>query len=39
VDSCRGAIWKVQESDVVLRLQVNPPDRDAPKQQSVEQQP
>ena len=39
VDSCRGAIWKVQESDVVLRLEVNPPDRDAPKQQSVEQQP
>jgi hypothetical protein len=30
VDSCRGATWKVQESDVVLRLEVNPPDRDAP---------
>jgi hypothetical protein len=31
VDSCRGATWKVQESDVVLRLEANPPDRDAPK--------
>jgi hypothetical protein len=30
VDSCRGATWKVSESDVVLRLEVNPPDRDAP---------
>lgn len=33
VDSCRGATWKVNESDVVLRLEVNPPDRDAPLQQ------
>jgi hypothetical protein len=32
VHSCRGATWKVQESDVVLRLEVNPPDRDAPQQ-------
>lgn len=39
VDSCRGATWKVQESDVVLRLEVNPPDRDAPKQQALQQQP
>jgi hypothetical protein len=31
VDSCRGATWKVHESDVVLRLEVNPPDRDAPR--------
>jgi hypothetical protein len=38
VDSCRGATWKVQESDVVLRLEANPPDRDAPKQQAVKQQ-
>jgi len=30
VDSCRGATWKVRESDVVLRLDVNPPDQDAP---------
>lgn len=30
VDSCRGATWKVRESDVVLRLEVNPPDQDAP---------
>ena len=39
VDSCRGATWKMQESDVVLRLEVNPPDRDAPKQQALQQQP
>lgn len=31
VDSCRGVTWKVHESDVVLRLEVNPPDRDAPR--------
>jgi hypothetical protein len=30
VDSCRGVTWKVRESDVVLRLEVNPPDQDAP---------
>jgi hypothetical protein len=30
VDSCRGATWKVRESDVILRLEVNPPDQDAP---------
>jgi hypothetical protein len=36
VDSCRGATWKVQESDVVLHLEVNPPDRDAPRQQSLQ---
>lgn len=38
VHSCRGATWKVEESDVVLRLEVNPPDRDAPQQQSARQQ-
>jgi hypothetical protein len=38
VDSCRGATWKVHESDVVLRLEVNPPDRDAPRQQPARQQ-
>jgi hypothetical protein len=32
VHFCRGATWKVHESDVVLRLEVNPPDRDAPRQ-------
>jgi hypothetical protein len=32
VHACRGATWKVRESDVVLRLEVNPPDRDAPRQ-------
>ena len=37
VDSCRGATWKVRESDVVLRLEVNPPDRDAPRQQLARQ--
>jgi hypothetical protein len=30
IDDCRGVTWKVQESDVVLRIDVNPPDRDAP---------
>jgi hypothetical protein len=30
-DSCRGATWKVKEDDVVLRIEVNPPDQDAPK--------
>jgi hypothetical protein len=29
VDSCRGVTWKVHERDVVLRLEVNPPDQDA----------
>jgi hypothetical protein len=38
VDSCRGATWKVHESDVVLRLEVNPPDRDAPRVQQARQQ-
>jgi hypothetical protein len=33
VDSCRGVTWKVDERDVVLRLEVNPPDQDAPRQQ------
>jgi hypothetical protein len=28
VDSCRGATWK---ADVLLRVEVNPPDRHAPK--------
>ena len=31
VDSCRGVTWKVHERDVVLRLEVNPPDQDAPR--------
>jgi hypothetical protein len=31
VHDCRGAVWKVNESDVLLRLEVNPPDRHAPK--------
>jgi hypothetical protein len=31
VDSCRGVTWKVREIDVVLRLEVNPPDQDAPR--------
>jgi hypothetical protein len=35
---CRGATWKVHESDVVLRLTVNPPDRDAPRQHPARQQ-
>jgi hypothetical protein len=37
VDSCRGATWKVRESDVVLRLEANPPDRDAPQRQPARQ--
>jgi hypothetical protein len=38
VHFCRGATWKVHESDVVLRLEVNPPDRDAPRPQPARQQ-
>jgi hypothetical protein len=38
VDDCRGALWKVRESDVVLRLEVNPPDRDVPRQEPARQQ-
>jgi hypothetical protein len=30
VDDCRGATWKVHESDVLLRIEANPPDRHAP---------
>lgn len=39
LDSCRGATWKVRESDVVLRLEVDPPDRDAPRQQPLTRRP
>jgi hypothetical protein len=39
VDSCRGATWKVRESDVVLRLEVDPPDRDAPRPQPLIRHP
>jgi hypothetical protein len=38
VHFCRGATWKVHETDVVLRLEVNPPDRDAPRPQPSRQQ-
>jgi hypothetical protein len=38
VHFCRGATWKVHETDVVLRLEVNPPDRDAPRPQPARQQ-
>jgi hypothetical protein len=38
VHFCRGATWKVHENDVVLWLEVNPPDRDAPRQQPARQQ-
>jgi hypothetical protein len=31
VDDCRGAVWKLREDEVVLRIEVNPPDRDAPR--------
>jgi hypothetical protein len=31
IDDCRGATWKVQESNVILRIEVDPPDRDAPE--------
>jgi hypothetical protein len=30
IDDCRGATWKVHETDVLLRIEVNPPDRHAP---------
>jgi hypothetical protein len=37
VDSCRGATWKIHERDVVLRVEVNPPDQDAPLQPPLRQ--
>jgi len=31
VDSCRGVVWRVNESDPVVRVEVNPPDAHAPR--------
>jgi hypothetical protein len=31
VDSCRGVVWWVNESDTVVRVEVNPPDAHAPR--------
>lgn len=39
VDFCHGVTLKVHERDVVLRLQVNPPDQDAPRRQQPARQP
>jgi hypothetical protein len=30
LDACRGAVWRVNESDAVVRVEVDPPDRQAP---------
>lgn len=30
VDSCRGVVWRVSESDAVIQVEVNPPDAHAP---------
>ena len=30
VDSCRGVVWRVSESDAVIQFEVNPPDAHAP---------
>jgi hypothetical protein len=31
VDSCRGVVWRVSESDAVIQVEVNPPDAHAPR--------
>ena len=31
VDSCRGVVWRVNESDAVIQVEVNPPDAHAPR--------
>jgi hypothetical protein len=31
IDSCRGVVWRVNESDAVVRVEVNPPDAHAPR--------
>jgi hypothetical protein len=31
VDSCRGVVWRVNESDAVVRVEVNSPDAHAPR--------
>jgi hypothetical protein len=30
IDACRGVVWRVNESDAVVRVEVNPPDAHAP---------
>jgi hypothetical protein len=30
-DSCRGVAWRVNQSDAVVRVEVNPPDAHAPR--------
>jgi hypothetical protein len=30
VDSCRGVVWRVSESDAVIQVEVNPPDAHVP---------
>jgi hypothetical protein len=31
VDSCRGVVWRINESDAVIQFEVNPPDAHAPR--------
>lgn len=31
VDACRGVVWRVSEHDAVVRVEVDPPDRQAPR--------
>ena len=31
VDACRGVVWRVNEADAVVRVEVDPPDRQAPR--------
>jgi hypothetical protein len=31
IDACRGVVWRVNESDAALRVEVDPPDGHAPR--------
>jgi hypothetical protein len=31
IDACRGVVWRVNESDAAIRVEVNPPDAHAPR--------
>jgi hypothetical protein len=30
IDACRGVVWRVNESDAAIRVEVDPPDGHAP---------
>lgn len=31
IDACRGVVWRVNESDAAIRVEVDPPDGHAPR--------